>query len=406
MGLETMDPATAFDPYDKTWMDDPYPLYRRLREWAPVAWSPRARAWLVTGYAEVKQVLRDRQAAPNDLAAWVRALSIRANKPLESLLRALDAILFFQHGPDHATARRFLAQVLNARPLDGLIPDMQAVAQELLSKVHTEGAIDAVADYADLMPYYVMGRVLGIEKEEIQLIAREMNGFLVVFNRGCSLRDLEQYDLRMKICLDLLEKIIRMRRKNPKDDGISRLVVNGENEKLPDSELASRCMFLLLTGSETSATFVGNAVRLLIENPEQQALLRTGHVSMAQAVDEMLRFESPVQQTMRVVSVDYELGGHQIPAGEHMLLIISAANRDPARFADPEQLVLTRDASAQLAFAAGAHQCLGERLARMESGVAVQAFLELPKMKLTDTKHNWWASHNLRRLEGLKIEPA
>lgn len=405
MEIENQHPAKDFDPYDKAWMLDPYPVYRQLRESAAVAWSPRARAWLVTGYAEVKQVLRDREAAPNDLAAWVRALSIRANKPLESLLHALDTILFFQHGQNHAAARRFLAQVLNARPLDALLPDMQAVAQELLKNVRHDGEMDAVVDYADVMPYLVMGRILGVESDEIREIARQLNGFLVVFNRGCPLRELEHYDQRMKVCLDILENRIRLRRMSPKDDGISRLLISGETEKLSDDELAARCMFLLLVGSETTATFIGNAVRLLIENPQQQNLLRTGGVSTAQAVDELLRFESPVQQTVRTLPVDYALGACTVPAGDPLLLMISAANRDPQIFADPELLLLPRNAGAQLAFGAGAHQCLGERLTRLEAGVAIDAFLALPEMKLKNTTHRWLVSHNLRRLEDLKIEP-
>jgi cytochrome P450 len=182
-------------------------------------------------------------------------------------------------------------------------------------------------------------------------------------------------------------------------------VISGDAEKLSDDELAARCMFLLLTGSETTAIFIGNAVRLLIENPRQQNLLRTGSVSTAQAVDELLRFESPVQQTVRTLPVDCALGACTVPAGDPLLLMISAANRDPQIFADPELLLLQRNAGAQLAFGAGAHQCLGERLTRLEAGVAIDAFLALPEMKLKNATHRWLVSHNLRRLEDLKIEP-
>lgn len=398
--------ATDFDPYDKGWMSDPYPVYRRLRESAPVAWSPRVSAWLVTGHAEVKQALRDRDAAPFDLAAFVQKLSQRAGKPLNSLVSALDAILFFQHGPDHAAGRRFLGQVLNGRPLDALVPDMHAVAQALLANVGRDGGFDAAVDFADLMPYLVMGRLLGIEADEIAVIARQLKGFLVVFDRGCSLRQLEHYDRRMQTCLEILESTIRLRRSAPRDDGISRLVAGGRDEKLTDADLAARCMFLLLTGSETTATFVGNAFRLLLEFPTQQALLRSGRASVPQAVDELLRFESPVQQTVRTAGVSRSLGGVTIAAGQPMLLMISAANRDPLVFADPEHLLLDRDASAQLAFAAGLHQCLGERLARLEAAVAIEQFLTLPRMRLTEDRPQWWSSHILRRLEGLKIEPA
>lgn len=399
-------PADEFDPFDKGWMTDPYPVYRRLREAGPVLWSPRARAWLVTGHAEVKQVLRDRHAAPFDLAAFVQTLSQRAGKPLVSLVRALDAILFFQHGPDHAAGRRFLGQVLNGRPLDALVPEMHAVASELLVDVRRDGGIDAVADFAELMPYLVMGRLLGIEPEEIRLIARHLYGFLVVFDRGCSLRELEHHDRRMQTCLEILEATIRLRRNAPRDDGISRLVAGGRDDKLTDADLAARCMFLLLTGSETTATFVGNAFRLLLEFPHQQALLRDGRASVPQAVDELLRYESPVQQTVRLAGVDGSLGGVAIAAGQSMLLMTSAANRDPLVFADPERLLVERDASAQLAFAAGLHQCLGERLARLEAAVAIEQFLTLPRMRLTDDRPQWWSSHVLRRLQGLKIEPA
>lgn len=406
MAEKSLLPVEEFNPFDKGWMTDPYPVYRRLREAGPVLWSPRTRAWLVTGHAEVKQVLRDRNAAPFDLAAFVRTLSQRAGKPLPSLIRALNAILFFQHGPDHAAGRRFLGQVLNGRPLDALVPDMHTVARELLAKLGRDGGLDATADFAELMPYLVMGRVLGIEPEEIRVMARQLNGFLVVFDRGCSLRELERFDQRMQTCLEILEATIRLRRSAPRDDGISRLVAGGQEDKLTDADLAARCMFLLLTGSETTATFVGNAVRLLIEFPEQQALLRGGGANVSQAVDELLRFESPVQQTVRLAGVNCSLGGVSIEAGQSLLLMISAANRDPLVFADPERLLFERDATANLAFAAGLHQCLGERLARLEAAVALEQILTLPPVRLTEDHPQWWSSHVMRRLQGLKIELA
>jgi cytochrome P450 len=406
MAEKYLSPVEEFNPFDKGWMTDPYPVYRRLRESGPVQWSPRAHAWLVTGHAEVKQVLRDRDAAPNDLAAFMRSLSQRAGKPLVSLVRVFEAILFFQHGPDHTVGRRFLGQVLNGRPLDALVPDMHAVAGDLLTNVWREGGFDATSDFAELMPYLVMGRVLGIEAEDILWMARQLNGFMVVFDRGCSLRELEHFDQRMQMCMEMLEVTIRLRRRTPLDDGISRLVDGGQADKLTDADLAARCMFLMLTGSETTATFVGNAFRLLIEFPEQKALLRDGRASVSQAVEELLRFESPVQQTVRIAGVNTVLGGVSIEAGQSMLLMISAANRDPLVFADPERLQLDRDASAQLAFTAGMHQCLGERLARLEAAVAIEQFLKLPRMRLTKSRPDWWSSHVLRRLQGLKIEPA
>lgn len=394
----------VFDPYDTQWMADPYPLYAHLQDIGPVIWSSRAKAWLVTGHEQVRDALRDKSIWPNDLAEFVQALADRARKPLPHLVRALKSILFFQHGTGHVEGRRMLVQVLNGRSLDELVPDMHAVAQDLLSHASSKGGFDVVHEFSDLMPHLVMGRWLGIGSEEVRRMARSISGFMVVFNRGCPLRELERYNERMGVCLDVLERVIRERRSALADDGISRLIQLGDADGLDDAELAARCLFLFLTGSETSATFTAHAIRLLLEHPEELGKLRSGRVVMAQAVDELLRFESPVQQTVRYASEDRVLGGQHILVGDQMILMIAAANRDPQVFAAPERLQLDRDAGAHLSFAAGTHHCIGERLARLEAAVALERFLRLPDMKLSVDQPGCWSAHVMRRLKGLNIE--
>lgn len=395
---------SVFDPYDTQWMADPYPVYAQLQAMGPVIWSSRAKAWLVTGHAQVRDALRDKGIWPNDLAEFVQALSDRAHKPLSHLVRALRSILFFQHGTGHVEGRRLMVQVLNGRSLDELVPDMHVVAQDLLGHARAAGRMDVVHEFSDLMPHLVMGRWLGIGSDDVRLMARSISGFMVVFNRGCPLRELERYNERMGVCLDVLERVIRQRRPALADDGISRLIQLGDADGLDDAELAARCLFLFLTGSETSATFTAHAVRLLLEHPQELAKLRSGQVAMAQAVDELLRFESPVQQTVRYASEDRVLGGQQILAGDQMILMIAAANRDPQVFAEPGGLQLDRDAGAHLSFAAGTHHCIGERLARLEAAVALEHFLQLPDMKLAVDQPGCWSAHVMRRLKGLNIE--
>ncbi len=393
-----------FDPYDMHWMTDPYPVYAQLQRIGPVIWSSRAKAWLVTGHAQVREALRDKSIWPNDLAEFIQALSDRANKPLPHLVSALKSILFFQHGAGHAEGRRMLVQVINGRSLDDLVPDMHAVAQDLLGPVRNAGRMDVVHEFSDLMPHLVMGRWLGVGAEDVRLMARSITGFMVVFNRGCPMRELEHYNERLGVCLKVLERVIQERRPTLTDDGISRLIQLGDADGLDDAELAARCLFQFLAGSETSATFTAHAVRLLLSHPEELAKLRSGQVTMAQAVDELLRFESPVQQTVRYASEDRVLGDQQIRAGDQMILMISAANRDPRVFAAPERLQLDREAGAHLAFAAGTHHCIGERLARLEAGVALAHFLELPEMQLAADQPGCWSAHVMRRLKGLNIE--
>jgi cytochrome P450 len=394
----------VFDPYDTQWMSDPYPLYAHLQAIGPVLWSSRAKAWLVTGHEQVRDALRDKSIWPNDLAEFVQALADRAHKPLPHLVRALRSILFFQHGSGHVEGRRLLVQVLNGRSLDELVPDMHAVAQDLLSHACTKGGFDVVHEFSDLMPHLVMGRWLGISPEDVRLMARSISGFMVIFNRGCPLREFERYNERMGVCLNVLERVIRERRPAQADDGIGRLIQLGDADGLDDGELAARCLFLFLTGSETSATFTAQAVRLLLAHPEELAKLRSGRVAMPQAVDELLRFESPVQQTVRFASEDRVLGGQHILAGDQMILMIAAANRDPLVFSAPNLLQLDRDAGAHLSFAAGTHHCIGERLARLEAAVALERFLELPPMKLSVDQAGCWSAHVMRRLKGLSIE--
>jgi len=402
--MKPLAPA-GIDPYAPGFLGDPWAAYRRLHEAGPLLWSSAHRLWLVPGHAAARAMLRDPGIFTSPLAHSVSRLGERGGQAYPSLCGILDSIPFYTNPPAHAPMRRLFTSILAARPISGHVPVMREIAERVLAKARAPGRFDLVLDFADRVPALFMAQLVGIPERELPVLRTLTEGVIVVFNRVLRLREYAAIDRRVAEALSLLEGIAAQRRRSPQDDGISRLLAaSHEGRPLDDAQIARYCYVLFLVGVETTSTLIGSALRLLLDAPESYAALRADRALLPSAVEEFLRCETPVQTAARVAVQACVLNGTRVEPGERVVVMLGAANRDPAAYAEPDRFDVRREGPAHLAFGEGAHVCVGATLARTEARVALEAFLDLPRCRRSRNTDQWWPYDWLRRLRELPVE--
>ena len=352
--------------------DDPYPLYRQLHETAPVQWNDVLQAWTLVRYADVVFSLTDprfsadRTIQPAD-SSWV-AKSMLVSDP-----------------PDHTRLRALVQKAFTPRMIDQLRPRIIAAIGELLERVaERDGQFDLIADLAYPLPVVVIAELLGVPPED-RSVFHEWSSLL-----AASLDPLVSADLMSRVypareaLHTYLRGIIAERRREPRSDLISALVrVEEAGDVLSEPELVVMCTLLLIAGHETTVNLIGNGMLALLRHRDQLERLQRSPELLASAVEELLRFDSPVQLTGRLLREPVEIGGHTLQAGDWVLPLLGAANHDPAQFVDPDRLDIGRTPNPHLAFGRGIHFCLGAPLARVEGQLAIGALMRrFPKLQL------------------------
>ena len=391
---------------------DPYLFYARLREEAPV-WrttlGDRRTAWLVTRYEDVVEVLKDDTFAKDRLNAMNREQQVKTPwvpgflKPLERNMLDLDE-------PDHMRLRALVSKAFTPRLIEKLRERIEALCEELLDGMEREekrwGGVDLVSHYALPLPATVIAELLGIPAEDHKKFHR-WSSRMVSFS---STRDLLRFLPAALSFMRYLRKMIERRRAEPQDDLITALIQAEEaGEKLGEDELLAMAFLLLVAGHETTVNLIASGVLSLLENPEQMEALRGDPTIIKPAVEELLRYTSPVEMaTERYAREDIEVAGTTIPRGELVLAVLGSANRDERHFEDPGTLDLARDPNRHLAFGrGGVHHCLGAPLARMEGQIAIDAFLQrFPEAYLAVRPGSlrWRRGLFLRGLQELPLE--
>jgi cytochrome P450 len=385
---------------------DPYPAYRALREQHPVCWDADLDAFLVTSYAEASAVLRgpgwssDPNRNPALVARFARAEL--GNQALRTTLLTMDP-------PDHTRLRRMLAPVFTPRAIDALQPRITAVVKAALADVGQAGEVDVIADIGYPIPLAVMCELLDVDIEGAQLLRTEtpkLVGILefdpdeeAVLAAEEATASLALYllpilgDRRVRPGEDLASQLLRLR-----DDGGS------GDPALGLDEVLATCILLLTAGHETTASLIGNGVLTLMQHPDQLSLLQRDPALIKPAIEEMLRFECPAKIVGRTSLVDRQLGGQTIRAGQRVLVLLGAANRDPAQFRNPECFDITRTPAPHLAFGAGPHFCLGAALSRAETQETLRQLLPLlTEWRLASEAPSWRASDTFRALDKLHL---
>jgi len=351
-------------------LDDPFPTYHLLRTHDPVHRCPDGSVFL-TRYADVAAVYRDKRMSSD------KQVEFRPKFGDGGLWRHHTTSLVFNDPPYHDRVRRLLMPAFSARTLKALEPGLVALVERLLDEAAARGGMDLITDFASAVPVEVICNMLGVPREDRAPLRDYSLKILRGLEPVISESMLAEGNRAVEDFSAYLDGLIRERRKRLNDDpadALSSLIRGeGEGEDAPftQEELIQNCIFLLNAGHETTTNLIGNGVAALIDFPDQLALLQRQPELIDTAVEEFLRYESSNQLGNRRVVEDAEVGGVAMPAGTLITLCIGAANRDPAVFADPDGLNITRWPNRHLAFGAGIHACAGMHLARLEARVAI-----------------------------------
>jgi len=385
--------------------DDPYPVYAALRARAPVFWSEAEQAWVLLRHAEVGAAFANPDLRALDLGDYVRNVARRLKEDPADLLRLLDVALFFRNPPAHAPLRSLVARLMAFRSQQGCADAVARIARRLIAPLAREGGLDLIADFANPLPQLFMGWLLGLAEDDALWLGRRLAGVPVVLSRGCSLRDYREADLRLAEAHGFLRDRIARCRRSPGEGGLDLLVARNDaaEQKLDDDRLAALASFVFLAGFETTSALIGNGLWLLLRDEAVFGKVASDPGLIPGAVNEALRLEPPIQQVRRRAGGDQLVAGHEIKAGQQLVLMIAAANRDPQAYPDPDRFLPERAGLPVLSFGGGLHHCLGAWLARLEAEAALRAVLGGPRPSLVLQQPDWLPHHNQRRLSSLAV---
>jgi cytochrome P450 len=389
-----------FNPMDPAFVADPYPTYHRLRAEDPVHHSPLG-FWVLTRYEDVMAALRDPRLAKEAIAAFVAA---RFGAPIPAMgLSMLD-----RDPPDHTRLRGLVSKAFTPRVVEGLRPRVQQIVDGLLARAADAHEMDLIEEFAYPIPVAVICEMLGVPVADHERfkgwsldIARGLDAIWMGPDSEIGRRSV---DARHGLA-DYFRELIAERRAAPRGDMLSALIATEEaGDTLSENELLATCILILIAGHETTVNLIGNGTLALLRHPDQLGRLRENPGLIGSAVEELLRYDGPVQRTARIPSEDVVIDGRTIPAGDMVMPFIGAADRDPAQFPDPDRLDIGRSDNRHVAFGLGIHFCLGAPLARVEGRIAIDALVRrLPKLALATETPEFRQSLTLRGLKTLPV---
>src|SRR6516162_3144241 len=353
---------------------DPFPYYRALREHEPVKRMLDG-SWLLTRYEDIVPVYRDYKLFSSD-----KKKEFGPKFGSSPLLEHHTTSLIFNDPPLHTHVRRAIVGALSQRHIAAMEPGLRRLVDELLSAMQKKGDVDLIADFAAAIPIGIIGNLLGIPESERGPLRDWSLAILGALEPVLTPDRAMSGNAAVTAFLAYLKLLVDERRahlRDPNVDVLTRLILGEEDgARLTENQLFHQCIFLLNAGHETTTNLIGNALRALLEWPEEKAKLAAGgEAIVASAVEEFLRCESPVQLGNRITTQEVVIGGVRMPPDTRINIGIGAANRDPAQFPDPDRLDLARQPNRHLAFAFGIHTCAGLNLARLEAQVALSSFL-------------------------------
>ena len=395
-----------YDLYGTSFRADPYAVFEAMRRNDPVLRQPgfdgETMIWFVTRYEDVAAMLVDERFVRDPRLALTRE---ELGPPPPSAIEAIDTHMLNRDGEDHRRLRRLVTKAFTPRMVEQLRPRIQAIADELLDAVEGRGAMDLSAEYAFPLPITVIAEMLGVPIAD-QDRFRTWSDAIVT--PAIAPEELERFFEQMGEFVAYLQALFAERRAEPADDLISGLLrARDEGDELSEDELFGTVVLLIVAGHETTAGLIGNAVLNLLAHPDQLALVREDPGLLPGAIEELLRFEGPVERTLnRWATTDVEHDGQTIRRGELVILVLNAADRDPERFPEPDRLDVTRTDLRHLAFGRGSHYCLGAPLARLEAEIALETlFRRLPALRLAvrPDELEWRETPMFRRVVSLPV---
>ena len=387
---------------------DPYPVYAALRGRDPVHWSEANGGWMLTRFDDVLATIKDTEhfSSRGRLTAVLDRVPADARPRLKPLENHFSVGLISSDPPDHGRLRGLVNKAFTPRVVERLRPRVQALVDGFLDAVQDRGEMDVVRDLAYPLPATVIAELLGAPPADRDRFKAWTAGIMAFQGTGRArpevVEESQRHLLEMRA---FLADLAARRRREPREDLMSGLVAaEAAGDKLTEAELLTTCVTLLTAGHETTTSLIGSGLYTLLRHPDQLALLRERPDLMPSAVEEMLRYESPLQRNPRRIAVDVELRGRQLRTGDYVMQVLGSANRDPAQFPDPDRFDIARQPNRHVAFGFGVHFCLGAPLARLEAPIAVGTVLRrMPNLRLATEAVEWHRHGLLRGLVSLPV---
>lgn len=367
------------------YLADPYPSYKNLRESRPVHFDRLRQSWMLARYRDVERVLRDdvhfsaEQGSPN---------SMLVSDP-----------------PRHTRLRGLVSKAFTPRTVRQLRPRIQEITDGLLDAVAGRAEFDAIAEFAYPLPITAIAELLGVEPEHRDFFRIQSQKIALSLGPSADPRIAEHAAEGRTELVRYFNDLIAKRRVDPRDDIVTAMIeAEDRGDVLNHGELLAMLLLLLVGGHETTVNLIGNGLLALLRHPDQLELLRAEEDIERQAVDELLRYDSPVLYTGRIARERVEIGGETIRPGDRVRMILASANRDAEVFSDPDRLDITRHPCHHLSFGIGVHFCLGAELARLEGEIALSTIVRrFPSLRLTGQTLHWRPAPVLRGLEALPL---
>ncbi|MFF3542099.1 cytochrome P450 [Streptomyces platensis] len=367
-----------FSPEGRT---DPHSRYRRLREAAPVHHSTLG-TWVLSRYSDVTKFLRNKQVG-KDVYTFMAGRFSGAWED-HAALRKLASTMLWANPPEHTRLRRIVNRAFTTKRVMAHREFIERRVDELMEPIAAAGGGDICNDFCFPLPLSVVAGLIGVPQEEAPLLRDLIRDFQRTFELGMTESELRKADEAALLLDEFYDRLVREKYRKRGEDLLSALIdTEDEGERLTHDELVQMCHMIIAAGSETTTFFLNNGIRLFIENPGQADLVRADPGLLDRAIDEVLRFDPPAHMVPRTTSEPVEVGGVEIPQGARVMVLIAAANRDPAHFTDPDAFSVTRQESPPISFGAGIHGCPGWRLARLQAEVVFPAILrQFPGLEL------------------------
>jgi cytochrome P450 len=396
-----------YNPFEPGYFDDPYAQFARLRELDPVHPTLDGN-WMLFRYEDVFRILRDPSLSVDDRNI---RYSARAEQ-MADIVRDRDLVreersMLGLDPPDHDRLRRLVSKAFTPRAIEGLRPRVQQLVDEVLDRIEPTGRTDLIADLAFPLPFQVISEMLGMPEADMLQIRDWSNAMVKTIDPVISPEEVRAAADAAEKMDGYLDEVIAWKRANPAADMLTDLIrAEEDGDRLSPAELAAQVALLFIAGHETTVNLIGNGTRALLRHRDQWDRLVADPGLITDGIEELLRFDPPVQMSRRIATADLEIDGHRIEAGSFMACMLASANRDPAKFGpDADRLDLTRENAGQhVSFGSGVHYCLGASLAKLEGQVAIGTFVRrFPNAELVDTPTVWNGRINLRGLAELPV---
>jgi cytochrome P450 len=388
---------------------DPYPFLARLREEDPVHYSEPHRAWLVTRYDDVVAAFGDKRLSSDRVRPLLNSMSPERRATAGPVMEMIAEWMVTSDPPMHTRLRKLTTKAFHPRKFVAMEDQIRALVDGYIDDFIAGGETDLVKGIAFPLPAAVISELIGAPHEDAERFKDWSDDLaLVAFGAGGE-RGKDRHARAQESIEEMFVyfgELIERKRSEPGDDMISSLIEGEDGDALDETEMKGMCALMLFAGHETTTTTITSAVKVLIDNPEQLQLLRDDPAQSGKCVEEVLRYEGAIKLLHRWVLDDLEIRGRHIKAGERVLIVNSAANRDPRKFEDPDAFRIMRHPNAHVAFGKGIHACIGAMLARIEMRVAVRQMVQrLPGLRYADPDpvFRWNSSLASRGLAELRI---